>query len=500
MIRLKIRHPDGTDTIQTDKDATLLQVLRDHGYDIYAPCGGEGTCGKCKVWLKGEGSVSACRYRVRDPIELVLPGRKEARILVEQHTHTRELPLLPGPVMELSENPHGVALDLGTTTLVYYLVNLVTGSLLETRALPNPQNPYGADVISRIQYASGEADGLSELQRIILDSLNQQLEHFAGFAGISAEDIVKITVSGNTTMLHLLMAVDPLPIALAPFRPGFTDMQVRRGGEFGLRCHPEAQLVLLPSVSAYVGADVVGGLASIRPSAEYRKYLFMDIGTNGELALVSPGRVLCCSAAAGPAFEGARISCGMSATEGAISAYDEKGITIIGDNAPDGICGSGLVDIVAYLIRTGKVGPDGMLKKEFVVAEGKDTESGGPLTITQQDIREIQLAKAAIAAGNEILLKEGGLNPGDLDAVFLAGGFGNYINPANAVSIGLILPELEGKIIPLGNTSGTGALLAMKSMDFIPVLEDMLQRTDYIELSGHRDFTLAFAMHMNFSR
>jgi uncharacterized 2Fe-2S/4Fe-4S cluster protein (DUF4445 family) len=216
----------------------------------------------------------------------------------------------------------------------------------------------------------------------------------------------------------------------------------------------------------------------------------MDIGTNGELALATPDGILCCSTAAGPAFEGARISCGMGGVEGAISAFDGEKLSVIGNTDPAGICGSGLIDLVAYMLDKGLVRPNGQISEEYRITDN--------ISITQQDIREVQLAKGAIAAGVEILLQQAGIGFGEIDTVFLAGGFGNYINPESAMRIGLISPSLAGKITPLGNTSGSGALLSLISTHFKPVVEDLLDRITYIELSGNEDFTMEFAVNMGF--
>ncbi len=497
-VTLKISHEGRTETIRVAENSILLQALRENGYDIYSPCGGNGTCGKCKVWLKGEGSVNACACIVTEPGEILLPDRREARILVEQHEHTISVPFLPGPAVNLASYPHGVALDLGTTTLAFYLVNLVTGALAETRAVVNPQSRFGADVITRINYTAENKGGLRELQSIILASINEQLDHFQKRAGIRAEDLVKISVAGNTTMLHLLLGINPISLALAPFTPAFTDARVLAGRDLGLHCHPDGEVKLLPSVSAYIGADIVAGLASLRPGRKGEHSLFMDIGTNGELVLLTPGELLCCSAAAGPAFEGARISCGMAGTEGAISAYGPEGFTVLGDVRPAGICGSGLIDILAHLLDRGILSRDGLLSGDYVVVPGEETESGRPISVTRQDIREVQLAKAAVAAGIRVLLDEAGLEFEAIDRVYLAGGFGNYIRPGNAMKIGLIPSQLAGKIVPLGNTSGTGAVLALKSTRFNEVIAGVLARTRYIELSGHEGFTEAFALNMDF--
>jgi uncharacterized 2Fe-2S/4Fe-4S cluster protein (DUF4445 family) len=317
--------------------------------------------------------------------------------------------------------------------------------------------------------------------------------------GTKREDIVKISIAGNTTMLHLLLGADPLPIALAPFTPQFTDSQEIKAEGLGLCCNLEAEIRTLPCISAYVGADIVAGLASINP-VEHKNFLFMDIGTNGELALVTPDKILCCATAAGPAFEGARITHGMTAVEGAISAFGPDGYTVLGDVAPVGICGSGLIDIVAYLLDNGSIYQDGLLEETFVIADHYQDGLHKPIVLTQQDIREVQLAKSAIAAGVNILMKYAGINHQEIEAVYLAGGFGNYFNIKSAMKIGLISPLFKDKVIPIGNTSGTGAILALQSTSFAEVIEKLIARTEYIELSGEEDFAMEFAMNMMFEK
>jgi uncharacterized 2Fe-2S/4Fe-4S cluster protein (DUF4445 family) len=365
--------------------------------------------------------------------------------------------------------------------------------------LLNPQTNFGGDVISRINYTSQNEDGLQELQGALIRSINRQLDHFAELVGIGRNDIVKITIAGNTTMLHLLLAKDPLPIALAPFVPHFTDAQLVNAQKLGLCCNPEAEVTTLPCVSAYVGADIVAGIASVDVPEAIGNYLFMDVGTNGEMAVVTPDRIWCCATAAGPAFEGDRITHGMTATEGAISTFGEEGYTVIGDIAPIGICGSGLIDIVAYLLENNMIDAEGLIMEDYVIASAKESAREGAIVLNQQDIREVQLAKSAIAAGVNVLLKEAGLTHDDIDAVFLAGGFGNYINAESAMRIGLISPAFKDKVIALGNTSGTGAIQAMKSTKFDEVVEAVIDRTTYIELSENEDFTMDFAMNMMFN-
>ena len=498
MPEIKILQKDSIVTISVGEGNTLLKELQDHGFDLYSPCGGNGTCGKCKVYVKGEGVVTSCIYPVLNDIEIVLPEKREAKILVEQHEHTAQVAFDPGAPAGLSYFPHGVAIDIGTTTLAFYLVNLVTGSIIETRAAVNPQTKYGADVISRINYTALNADGLKILQTEILSAINVQLDHFTEITGITSDELVKITVAANTTMLHLLLGVDPLPIALAPFTPAFVGEQILKGKELALHCHPEAQVKILPSIAAYVGADIVAGIASIKPSDRYLRFLLMDIGTNGELALITPEKIWCCATAAGPAFEGANISCGMSAVEGAISIFGTEGYTVIGNSVPAGLCGSGLIDVVAYLVENKLVQSDGLLSEDFEIVPEDHLSGTKRIVLTQQDIREVQLAKSAIMAGVNVLMKKASLTFEDLDALFLAGGFGSYIDVKSAVTIGMLPREMEFKTISLGNTSGTGALLALKSVQFDQTIQDVIERSCYVELSDDEDFVLDYVMNMDF--
>ena len=220
MPQITINQKGKKENLVAGNGESLLQVLRNHNYEIYSPCGGNGTCGKCKVFINGEGSVTSCLYPVTRDIEIVLPEEREATILIDQHAFTTQLPFNPGASSNLSFYPHGVAIDIGTTTVVFYLVNLVLGSIIETRAVINPQTKYGGDVISRINYTAQYSDGLAVLQNEIISAINLQLDHFKELLGISTEDIVKITIAGNTTMLHLLLGVDPLPICTCSFYSG----------------------------------------------------------------------------------------------------------------------------------------------------------------------------------------------------------------------------------------------------------------------------------------
>lgn len=491
-MKLKIISSGNIETIEYVSNQSLIEILREKGYDIYAPCGGKGTCGKCTVTVAGEGEVVSCRYYPDKDTEVVLPAEYESNILVHQTDFLEDIPFRQKTLLHPNSNIYGVAIDIGTTTIVLYFLNLVTGQVEKISSVLNPQRLYGADVITRINYCQEHKTGLSELQGAVTEIINKELSRFVRKKDLEQESIEKIVVAGNTTMLHLLLGEDPVSIALAPFKPKFTDKQVLRGDETGLNINRGGEVITLPCQTAYVGADIIAGLAALKPL--YRNYLFLDIGTNGEMALVKDGKVFTCATAAGPAFEGANISCGMAAVTGAISHFNnQEEFLVIGNSEPSGICGSGIVDIVAWLLRNGYIDETGMLNKPFMIRTNKN------ISVNQQDIREIQLAKSAIYSGIKILMNVTDSSFDDIEALFLAGGFGNYINIDSALEIGLLPAEMKGRIYTIGNSAGIGTLQYLKSDEFDERLYKLLGNSEYIELSNFDEFTTEFALNMNFS-
>jgi len=482
--------------IQIEKGNSLLDILRESGYNIYSPCGGEGTCGKCRVHIKGDGVVTACTYFPAYNIEIILPGEREARILTAQSEYLEEYPLNVGEIKQLSNNPHGIAIDIGTTSIVFYHLALISGKVLKIRSILNPQATYGSDIISRINYCQTNEDGLKRLQKTILQAINDELTYFQKNAEIRKIDIVRLSIVGNNTMLHLLLGEDPVTIALAPFTPKFTNEQIKTGESLGLNTHPEAEIRTLPSISAYVGADIVSGIAVLKQDIKKRNIIYVDIGTNGEIGLITPNKIFTCATAAGPAFEGTNISCGMGAVEGAISMFTKNGeIYTIGNVKPVGICGSGIIDVVSYLLDNHLMNATGLLKEPFIIV---NSTSYGKIEISQEDIREIQLAKSAIYSGIKVLLKRAGLTFNDIHVLYLAGGFGNYMNIESAVNIGLLPDEIKDKTVAIGNSAGAGAIQALRSIDFHKRIKTVLSNVEYIELSSSDDFNLEFTLNMNF--
>lgn len=475
---------------------SLLDCIQNHVSDFYAPCGGNGICGKCRVNIQGEGHVISCLYSVKRDITAFLPEKKEMKVLATQYEFTRLVELSPGGSSGLASVPFGIAIDIGTTTMVFYIVNLLSGSMVDIVTTVNPQSRYGADVISRINYGHQSPKNLADLQTALVDSVNSVIQDYCSRSEVLPDDFVKISVVGNTTMLHSLLGIDAISIALAPFTPKFTEVQCIETHKLGININSKGTVVLSPSLSGYVGADILAGLASVDPEKLKSNFLFIDIGTNGEMVLVTPEKILACATAAGPAFEGANISCGMGAFHGAISEYNDGEMKVIGDTAPKGVCGSGLIDIVAYMLKASLVSPEGNISENFLIYKADNEENN--VVLTQQDIRELQLAKAAVYAGISRLLALAGKSMDDLDHVLLAGGFGNYLNISSAITIGL-LPDLPlSKFIHVGNSAGSGAVLALKSEQFVEQMEKMKKNIKYIELSSDPGFPLEFAMSMNF--
>jgi len=416
----------------------------------------------------------------------------------------------------------GVAFDVGTTTVVGNLADLNSGEIIAVSSASNAQQSYGADVISRIQYCRDNPDGLEQLQRKVLEVLNQIIEQLVAATGISPLNIYQITAVGNTTMAHLLLGLDPANLAPSPFVPVFQSQVTVEAKELGILTHPGARFTVLPNVAGYVGSDTVAVMLAVNAGELPGRVLIIDIGTNGEMILAIGGTLWTCSTAAGPAFEGAQIKCGMRAAEGAIEKMrigEDVKLEVIGNAEPVGICGSGLIDAVAELLkagvidRTGRLLPPekidagaeikGRLRKdgglgEFVLAYG--TKDEGDVVITQKDIRELQLAKGAIRAGVEILLKETGITAAELDQILLAGAFGNYIDRQSALEIGL-LPEVEAeKVKSVGNAAGDGSLLALVNESELAKAQNLALAAKHIELSTRSDFQELFLKACGFDQ
>lgn len=416
-----------------------------------------------------------------------------------------------------SQSLYGLAIDIGTTTLAGYLLSLSTGQELAVRSQMNPQKSFGADVISRIKrvHDQGEA-GLKELHEAVVSGINTLIRQLCGAAKINADHIYKITVAGNPTMLHLFTAVDPSQIDHSPYIPVLRDGLVLSAEELRLEANPRAQVYVLPAVSGYVGADIMAGVLFTGLHQSDKLSLFVDIGTNAEIVVGNREKMLTCSTPAGPAFEGAAIKYGMNAIPGAISHISlnngsEPELEVIGGGIPQGICGSGLIDLVAELRKVGLINKRGNLlhqaglpyiervtlgergQPQFLV-----TNADRPIYLTQQDIRELQLAKGAVQSGVEVILREWGAAPEDIDVVYLAGAFGSYIRRESVLRLGMLPPFPLEKIKVMGNAAGQGAKLCLLNTEKSVDIQELVQQIEYFELSYYKTFSDVFVQSMYF--
>ena len=400
----------------------------------------------------------------------------------------------------------GIAVDIGTTTIAAYLIDLTNGERISVQSALNPQKIFGADVISRIKHTIEVEAGLEEMQALIINGLNNCIEAMCKEASIPRTSIYAITLVGNTTMQHFLLKVPARNIAAAPFIPAVTSMITINAKELGIDINPFGIACILPAVSAYIGADTVAAVLSTGMYQQEEIALLIDIGTNGEIVLGNKDNLYACSSAAGPAFEGANIRNGIGSVKGAINSISlQSGIeyTTIGNVSPVGICGTGIVDGVAQMLDIGIIDETGRIDDEW---EPKSPEMSGILeniavidkmsafiiegdiAITQKDIRELQNAKAAIAAGINVLVKQSGISFSDIKNVYLAGGFGTYINIDSALKIGLIPSELRGRIQAVGNAAGQGAIEGLVSLDCVSQANSISKKIKYVELSSSKDF------------
>jgi uncharacterized 2Fe-2S/4Fe-4S cluster protein (DUF4445 family) len=409
---------------------------------------------------------------------------------------------------------YGVAVDLGTTTVVGTLMNLKTGMAEGVRSTLNGQAPFGADVISRISHGMQGEAARAELRDAVVRTINGVLTELYQAAGVQRERVYELVVVGNATMLHLLLGIDATPISMMPFTPAFRDPLYLPARELGLEIHPAGYVQTLPLIGAYVGADIVAGVLATGLARDDKLRVFVDVGTNGEIVLGSVKRVLCTAAPAGPAFEGSQIRCGMRATEGAIEGVtltDAVELQVIGgDVPPRGICGSGLVDTVAQLRLVGLLDAGGKLKSREEVPEHPLSDRlitvdgvrafrlAEGVYLSQRDVRELQFGKGSIATGIKVLMDVMGVSAADLDEVLLGGSFGSYLNPESAKIIGLVPAVDVDRILSVGNTAGEGAKMALLSFRERQVAFELPDKMEYVELSGRADFNDSFVSVLQF--
>ena len=497
MCEIRISSGGSQRIVQASVGQTLLTCLREAGVPLAAPCGGLGRCGKCRVRVTdadGTRQVLACQTPIRGDLTVTLDEARSGVILTEGAATA---------ALDSDRDGLGVAIDLGTTTVVLELMDLKTGQRLGVESAWNAQAPYGADVITRAQYGMEHPDGVETLHRVI----REQTASLLARLGYTPAQVRETLVAGNTVMQHLYAGLDPRSIAVAPFTPP-TLFEEDAPREPGLR--------YAPCVAGYVGGDITAGLLASGLFERAERSLFLDIGTNGEMALGGKDGFLCCAVASGPAFEGAGIACGMAGVEGAVShvrfVHDALELEVIGGDRPKGICGSGLIDLAAALCEQGIITGSGLLlgpdeAPEDYVNHLEEDENGNGIFyltpehnvyLTARDVRQLQLAKAAVAAGIRVLLKKAELRPEEVDRLYLAGGFGAYMDVKSAAAIGMLPEMLTDKTVLLGNASLSGARMALLSMDARQKLYAIQHACRYLELSGDADFNREYPEQMFF--
>ena len=519
---------------------TILHALQRRNVPIGASCGGAGTCGECRVRFAGNapppttsdrsliaqedlaaGWRLACNHALTETATIELHPAVESSGFPSADTANAQStpPAVADSVGKASKAASssgsldcGLAIDVGTTTLNAHLLDMTARRTLGSARSRNPQSRFGADVISRIAHVRryGEA-GLRELHAAVVAGLNLLIDRLSRQASAQSSSIRAATVVGNPTMLHLLLAVDPTGIDVSPYTPKFLNSVRHRAADVGLAIHPRALVETLPAVSAYVGADIVAGILATDLHETRASTLFLDVGTNGEVVLARGSRLIACSTAAGPAFEGASIVQGLTAQPGAIESVRivdgriECGV--IGDEFPKGLCGSGLVSAVAELRAAEIIAPSGRLAAsptclaDRLTGDGRQrrfrlTDGQPPVYLYQSDIREFQLGKAAIRAGIEILSKHEHLATQDISRVLLGGAFSSGLSSEHLISTGLLPKVAPTRIRVVGDSAGHGAQRVLQDRSLMQEAERIAQAVAYVELSGDRRFSDLFVGHM----
>nr|WP_320131469.1 ASKHA domain-containing protein [uncultured Holophaga sp.] len=510
-------------TQSIERKLELLPVLSKHYVELPPPhledqrsdyqrlkdalCDSLGECRTLRVSLGVLKKLSAVLREADFKVTAIL--QDDELCGVEKHDTTAEL--------------LGMAFDIGTTTVVGYLLDLRTGRELCHVSALNPQTRFGGDVISRTAY-SNQKNGLEELHLAVVETVNRLIETAASRVGKGPGDIYALSFAGNTCMHHLFLGLSPRHIALVPYVPVVNEALVLDPAQNQLVINPAGRAFLFPNIAGYVGGDTVAVVLATEMDRRDHMTLAIDIGTNGEMVLGTRQRLLACSTAAGPAFEGAQISSGMRGADGAIDHVrfgESLEYSVIGEVRPKGICGSGLIDLVAGLLELGIINKPGKIlpperidnpaaapflarlvthenMPAFLLVPGEETSHGRPILLTQGDVRALQAAKGAIAAGVKILCGKQGITLDEVKEVVLAGAFGNYMDPHNACLIGLIPMELDGRITMVGNAAGAGAKMALLSRSEFARTAEIARVVDYIELGAQKDFNTVFAYNTRF--
>jgi uncharacterized 2Fe-2S/4Fe-4S cluster protein (DUF4445 family) len=515
--------PDGKQ-VSIHAGATLLEAAGQAGIILNTACGGRGICEKCQVIIEpGEEKVLACQYRIENGLTVTIPASSrffEQKILAEGTETTGIQPDIFEKYLKIQpkEQILGVAVDIGTTTVVARLINMEDGRCLATEAALNPQTKYGDDVVSRIAYAETD-DKLGELQKAIVDCVNELIGRLCKQDSIENKQIFEVCAVGNTTMNHIFLKLPIKQLGQAPYKAYSLDAKDTAVGELALQINPAGNIHTVENIAGFVGSDTTAVALATGIYEVEKMTLAVDIGTNGELVLGTAEKLYAASCAAGPALEGARISCGSRAVEGAIEAVvvneDDIVLDVIGNRAAHSICGSGLIDAIAVLLNLGIVDTTGRfadpasledklspnLLSRIIEQDGQPAfvlEDSQNVILTQADIRQVQLAKAAIRAGIILLERKLDISDGDIEQVFLAGAFGNYIRAESALRLKLLPCVPAERIHFVGNAASSGAQMILLSRHCREKVKQLAEKIEYVEIAQQPDFQTVFAESMQF--
>jgi uncharacterized 2Fe-2S/4Fe-4S cluster protein (DUF4445 family) len=543
-----IRIRPGGQQISAQPDQTLLESLIGSEIVLRSDCGGKGQCGKCRVKIidPALGSVSApddsevkhlskneldagyrlaCRAKASGDVSLEIPeasklsaevALKGPTLLFEKLTTLR--PDTPG----CADDTYGFAVDLGTTTIGVYLCDLAAGSVVASILVKNPQALFGDDVMSRITAVRINLDVLSRLQKMAIKAIEWSINSLCESTRIHHSNIKKMVVVGNSTMIHIFLGEDPSSMGVFPYTPKFVEQKFLKAESIGFCFNPKAEVHTLPLISGFIGSDIISAALVVDLHKALPGTMLVDVGTNGEIMLKGDDGLLATSCATGPAFEGASIRHGMQAVSGAIDAVKinrtsrEVQFSVIQKNPtkpkkPSGICGSGVISAVATLFRNGILKSNGALDRaadsryiryddkdiaEFILVPAENSQTGRALTLTQGDVRAIQLAKGALRAGIDLMCREAGRQRPE--KILVAGAFGSYIDKNDAMAIGMFPAIPEHDIDVVGNAAGAGAILSLFDKNILDHASEIIKTTRVLELSAHPDFQDTFLSSLSF--
>ena len=465
--------PDGR-TIDVPEGTTISDAGIKAGVNIKLPCAGRGRCGKCIVEVGNE-RVLACQIKVSDGMIVTIPEDGISKVIAATENRSEDI----GDLSPISDG-YGLAVDIGTTTVAAEIIDLSNGNVVFKSADMNRQRSRGEDVLARIEYA-GEG-GTEELRTLVIDTINEII----GRCDLPLDDVRSAYIAGNTAMTHLFLGIDPTPIRYPPFEPVVKDAVIT-GKESRLNINPDAKVICMPSVSSYVGGDITSDIVDSGMDKDEGLALLIDVGTNGEVAIGNSDMLLCCSSSAGPAFEGSQMTSGMLASEGAIDSVrivDGKvHYTVIGGGEPRGICGSGIIDLVAKLFLAGMLDRRGNLTESSGAVDGVFTVVGN-VVITQSEISNVIMTKAAIYSAAGTMVRSLGVGFEDLERIYIGGGFGNFIDMESAITIGLFPDVDRSKYEYLGNASLAGAKCALISQEFRDRIDVVFPKMTYVDLGS----------------